>query len=180
MCAMDAAIAQIRDAEAADAARCAAIYAPYVVDTVISFETVPPSPTEMWGRMSAALGTHAWLVAEREGYVVGYAYGHPFAPRAAYRWACETSIYLDRDQRGAGVGRVLYGALLERLAGRGYRTALGGMTLPNEASARLHRALGYAPAGVYRRVGWKNGAWHDVAWYQRDIGPTGEPPNEPR
>lgn len=170
---------QVRDAAERDAAQCAAIYFPYVTETVTSFETAPPTAAQMWERMTEALRTHAWLVAERDGRVLGYAYGHPFAARPAYRWACETSIYLDRDHRRAGVGRTLYAALLERLADRGYRTVLAGMTLPNEASAGLHRAMGYEPVGIYRQVGWKNDAWHDVAWFQRSIGPAGETPTEP-
>jgi len=171
---------QIRDAAPVDAAACAAIYAPYVTETVISFEAEPPTPEQIRDRMTEAQRSHAWLVAEADGRVIGYAYGRPFAARAAYRWSCETSIYLDRDQHGHGVGRALYSALLERLAERGYRTALAGMTLPNEASAGLHRAMGYEQVGVYRRIGWKNDAWRDVAWLQRSIGPDGEPPTEPR
>jgi len=171
---------RIRDAEEADAARCAAIYAPYVAETVVSFESTPPNPTEMGERISRVLRTHAWLVAELDGQVVGYAYGQPFASRAAYRWSCETSIYLDRDHRGTGIGRPLYQALLDRLAQRGYRSVLAGMTLPNEASEGLHRALGYEPAGLYRQVGWKNGAWRDVAWLQRRIGPDDAAPSEPQ
>lgn len=170
---------EIRDAARADAAACAAIYAPYVTDTVISFESTAPSSEEMAQRMVDAAATHAWLVAELDGRVLGYAYGHAFAPRTAYRWSTETSIYLDRDRRGHGIGRSLYGALLERLAALGYRRAFAGVTLPNDASVGLHEALGFAPAGVYRRVGWKDGAWHDVAWFQRDIGPANDPPAEP-
>jgi L-amino acid N-acyltransferase YncA len=177
---MDRVAPHIRDAGASDADACAAIYSPYVSETVISFETEPPSPSEMGERMTEALRTHAWLVAEIDSDVIGYAYGHRFAPRAAYRWSCETSIYLDGQHQRAGVGRALYGALLDRLSRRGYRTAFAGMTLPNDASAGLHRAVGFEPAGIYRRVGWKNDAWHDVAWFQKDLGPVGEPPTEPR
>ena len=163
-----------------DAAACAAIYAPYVTDTAISFESEPPSGAEMARRIAAAERTHAWLVLEDEGRVVGYAYGGPFAPRAAYRWACEVSVYLESGRRRTGGGRMLYEALLTRLTERGYRVAMGGMTLPNEASAGLHRALGFEPAGVYRRVGYKHGAWHDVAWTQRVLDDEDGPPREPR
>jgi phosphinothricin acetyltransferase len=169
---------RIRDASVDDAAACAAIYAPYVTGTVISFETAPPSPTQMGERIDAALRSHAWLIAEIDGNVVGYAYGGPFASRAAYRWSCETSIYLDRDHRRAGVGRSLYEVLLDRLASRGYRTVLAGMALPNAASEGMHRAMGYELVGTYRRIGWKNNAWHDVAWFQRYIGRADESPPE--
>jgi L-amino acid N-acyltransferase YncA len=164
----------------ADAVACAAIYAPYVANTAISFEVVPPTVAELQGRIAAAVPTHAWLVAEIDGAVVGYAYGHPFAARSAYRWSCETSIYLAADRQRAGIGSALYTALLDQLAGRGYRTALAGMTLPNAASDRLHRSLGFEQVAVLRNVGWKHGRWHDVAWYQRDLGPVSDPPAEPR
>lgn len=170
----------VRSASEQDAAACARIYAPYVTDTAISFETEPPSPGEMARRITTAQRSHAWLVLEEEaGEVVGYAYGGPFAPRAAYRWSCEVSVYLDRERTGRGGGRALYEALLPRLAGRGYRTAMAGMTLPNDASEGLHRALGFEPAATYRRVGWKHGRWHDVRWVQRALGDGPDPPAEP-
>jgi L-amino acid N-acyltransferase YncA len=170
----------VRDATESDAAACAAIYAPYVTETSVSFETEPPTPDQMALRISQAQRKHAWLVLEDHGQVVGYAYGRAFAERAAYRWSCEVSIYLERSRHRSGGGRLLYEALLARLADRGYRRALAGMTLPNEASVRLHRALGFEPVGVYSRVGWKNGSWHDVAWVQKTILDAGDPPDEPR
>jgi L-amino acid N-acyltransferase YncA len=87
---------------------------------------------------------------------------------------------VERERHRSGGGRLLYEALLGRLADRGYRRAMAGMTLPNDASVRFHRALGFQPVGVYRRVGWKNGAWHDVAWVQRTILDADDPPVEPR
>lgn len=159
----------IRDATTEDAAACAALYAPYVTDTAISFETEPPGTAEMARRIA---GAHAWLVHEDHGHVAGYAYATRFAERAAYRWSCETSIYLEQGRRRTGAGRALYEALFERLWARGFCRAFAGMTLPNDASAGLHRALGFEPAGVYRRVGWKHGAWRDVAWVQKDLRAT--------
>lgn len=163
-----------------DAAACAAIYAPYVRDTTISFETDPPTSAEMAGRIADAQRSHAWLVLEDDGRVVGYAYGGPFNPRAAYRWSCQVSVYLEPGRRRTGGARALYEALFSRLAERGFRTVLAGMTLPNEASVGLHQALGFEPVGTYRRIGYKHGGWHDVAWAQRSIGSTAEPPAEPR
>ena len=168
--------ALVRDATDRDAAACAAIYAPYVLGTAITFEYEPPTPDSMAGRIAAARRTHAWLVLEDGGRVVGYAYGGPHKERPAYRWACEVSVYLETGRRRGGDGRALYEALLARLADRGFRVALAGMTLPNEASVGLHRALGFEPVGVYRRIGWKHGAWHDVAWAQRALGPDGGSP----
>lgn len=159
----------VRDATAADSHACAAIYAPYVRDTAISFELEPPTPDEMARRIAAARRRHAWLVAVDGAVVVGYAYGSSFREREAYRFACEVSVYLDVGLRRTGAGRGLYEALLPRLAARGYRTAVAGMALPNPASVGLHAALGFEPVGTFRSVGWKFGAWHDVAWMQRPL-----------
>jgi L-amino acid N-acyltransferase YncA len=169
----------VRDATESDAAACAAIYAPYVAETSVSFEVEPPTPEQMALRISYARERHAWLVLEVDGLVAGYAYGHPFAERAAYRWSCEVSIYLERQRHRAGGGRLLYEALLARLADRGYRRALAGMALPNDAGVGFHRALGFQPVGVYLQVGWKNGSWHDVAWVQKTILNAEDPPAEP-
>jgi phosphinothricin acetyltransferase len=173
---------KVRAATEEDAAACAAIYAPYVTDTAITFEIDPPTPEEMAERITAAERTHAWLLLEDledGGRVVGYAYAGPFKTRPAYRWACETSVYLEPGRRRTGGGRTLYEALFSRLADRGYRTAIAGMTLPNEASAGLHRALGFQPVGTNRRIGWKHGRWHDVAWMQRTLSEAADPPAEP-
>jgi phosphinothricin acetyltransferase len=173
-------VTAVRDATAADAAACAAIYAPYVRDTAITFEDEPPSAAEMGRRIAAAQERHAWVVLEDAGRVAGYAYAGRYKERPAYRWACEVSVYLEQGRRRSGAGRALYQALFERLAARGYRTALAGMTLPNPASEGLHRAMGFEPVGVWRRIGWKHGAWHDVAWVQRALADGGDPPAEPR
>ena len=166
----------VRDAVPSDAFRCAEIYAPYVRDTAISFESDPPSAEEMARRIVEAQRDHAWLVLEDGGTVIGYAYGGPFMSRAAYRWSATVSVYLDGARRRSGGGRALYEALLDRLADRGIRTVLAGIALPNEASEGLHRALGFEPAGTYRRVGWKHGGWHDVAWLQRHLMDDDAPP----
>jgi L-amino acid N-acyltransferase YncA len=171
---------KVRDAVPDDAPACAAIYAPYVTDTAITFEIDPPSAPEMSARIAAAQKTHAWLVLEDAGEVIGYAYGGPFKTRAAYRWSCEVSVYLELGRRRTGGGRALYSALLERLAERGFRTAVAGMTLPNEASVGLHRAMGFEPVGTYRRIGWKHDTWHDVAWTQCSLYVGEDPPTEPR
>jgi L-amino acid N-acyltransferase YncA len=170
MIVMTAVGTQIRDACEADAEACAQIYAPYVTDTAISFESRPPGPEVMARRIADALRTHAWLVLEEQCSVVGYAYGGPFRTRPAYDWSCEVSVYLERGRRRTGGGRALYEALLARLAERGFRTAVAGMTLPNDASVGLHRAMGFEEIGIFRRVGWKHGRWHDIAFAQRAIG----------
>lgn len=155
--------------------RCAegirAIYAPIVESTVISFETTPPEAAEMARRLRGVLETHPWIVCEGEDGIEGYAYGSTFNGRAAYDWSCEASVYVASDSRGVGVGRRLYRALLELLARQGYRQVCAGIRLPNVASVRLHESFGFEPVAVYKKVGFKFGAWHDVGWWQLSLSP---------
>lgn len=170
----------IRDATADDAAACAAIYAPYVTGTAITFELDPPGPDAMAERIAAALATYAWVVVESEGGVTGYAYAGQFKTRAAYRWACEVSVYVESGRRRTGAGRRLYTELFDRLTRRGFGIAVSVMTLPNEASVGLHEAMGFERVGVHRQIGYKLGRWHDVALWQRPLAQLGDPPAEPR
>lgn len=172
--------AAVRDAEPADAAACAAIYAPYVRDTAITFELDPPGAEEMAARIAASQAGHAWLVLERDGGVVGYSYGTSWQSRPAYRFSCEVSVYIEMGRRRSGAGRALYEALFERLRARGFRNAVAGMTVPNEGSEGLHLALGFRPVGAYTSIGYKLGAWHHVAYFQLELAETGTPPAEPR
>lgn len=158
----------------------AAIYAPLVRDTAVSFATEPPTGPEMGAWVESILQTHPWLVAERSGEVAGYAYAAPHRKRAAYRWTVETSVYVHAEARRTGVARALYGALLIQLELLGFTTALAGVTLPGDASLCLHRSLGFSDVGVYRRVGFKQGAWHDVLWLERALGDAQRTPGEPR
>jgi L-amino acid N-acyltransferase YncA len=172
----------IRDADPdRDAAACAAIYAPHVEDSPVSFEERAPEAAEMAARIDRYGARYAWLVAEREGEVVGYAYATPFNERPAYRWSTSVSVYVADAARGEGVGRALYSALFDRLRERGFRMACAGITLPNEASEALHESLGFELVGVNHEIGWKQGAWRDVGWYQLELStpPTGPLP-EPR
>jgi phosphinothricin acetyltransferase len=142
--------------------------------SAVSFELEPPSAEEIARRIRSA---HEWLVAERDGQVVGYAYGGRHRERAAYNWTVEVSAYVDRGAQRSGVGRELYTELFRRLKQRGFRLLVAGITLPNDASVGIHEALGFEPVGVYRNVGFKNGEWWDVGWWQLDLGaPEGEPP----
>jgi L-amino acid N-acyltransferase YncA len=170
---------RVRSGGPEDAEACAAIYAPYVLETAITFEDRPPEAVEMAERISSASESHAWVVLEEGGRVVGYAYGGRFNYRAAYRWACEVSVYVELGRRRTGTGRALYSSLFDRLAGRGFCMAVAGMTLPNEASAGLHRAMGFEPVGVFRRIGYKHGHWHDVAWMQRELAAVPAVPVDP-
>ncbi len=166
----------IRDAVAErDAAACAEIYRPYVDETSITFEEDAPGAAAMAERIRVAQRQHAWLVAERDNRVLGYAYATTFKERVAYRWSCETSVYLHPDAQGQGIGRSLYEVLLHRLRDQGFRVALGVITVPNDPSIRLHSSLGFEPVALLPRVGWKQGAWRDVAFYQLFLGDDSPP-----
>jgi phosphinothricin acetyltransferase len=137
-----------------------------VRDTWISFELEAPDAAEMVRRIAAYSASHAWLVAEVDGAVAGYAYASPHRERAAYASSCDVAVYVDPAHARQGVGRALYTELL-RLLTEKYHAAFAGIALPNEASIRLHEAMGFTPVGVYREVGWKMGGWRDVGWWQR-------------
>ena len=156
-----------------DAAAVAAIYAPFVDDTVISFEDVAPTAAEIAARIERLTDTHAWLVADDDGEILGYAYGCPHRERAAYRWATEVSVYVDPRHQRRGAGRALYEALFGLLADKHYRIALAVIALPNDASVGLHEACGFKPVGVYRGIGFKHGTWWDVGWWQLELTPAG-------
>ena len=165
---------------ARDAAACAAIYAPYVTEGAASFEEIAPTAAEFAARMQRMTRTHPWLVLEDGGRVVGYAYASEHRTRAAYRWAADVAVYVDPAHHGRGAGRRLYAALLELLRGQGMRVACAGIALPNDASVGLHRAVGFELVGTYRAIGWKAGAWRDVAWWQCLLAPgDADPPREP-
>lgn len=169
-------IGRVRPASARDAASCLAIYRPYVEDTTISWEIEVPSVGEMATRIRDA---HEWLVLERDGRVIGFAYGHTLRRLATFQWSVETGIYVDLDHHRTGSGRELYTQLLHRLAQRGYRRAFAGITQPNEASNAFHRSFGFQDVGLYRRVEWKHGHWHDVAWMQLDLHGSADPDEPP-
>jgi phosphinothricin acetyltransferase len=156
----------IRVATASDAEAIASIYAPAVLESAISFETAAPSPAEMTARLSKGLVIHPWLVAERNGTVIGYAYAGQHRERNAYRWSVDVSAYVALESRRKGIGRALYGRLFEILRTQNFHAAFAGITLPNAASVGLHEAMGFQPIGVYREVGFKLGDWRDVGWWR--------------
>ena len=143
--------------------------APYVKDTAISWEIEVPTVDEMAARIAGLRASHEWLVLERDDEIVGFAYAQPLKRLAALRWSAETGIYVDADNHRAGGGRQLYTQLLRRLAERGYRQVFAGITQPNEASNGFYRSFGFEDAGLYRRVEWKRGSRHNVAWMQLEL-----------
>jgi phosphinothricin acetyltransferase len=156
----------LRLAGPADARQVAEIYQPVVTGTSISFEEDVPTEREMEVRIGSALAFAPWLVCADGERVVGYAYASKHRERAAYRWCVDVSVYVREGCRRAGVGRALYTSLFALLRLQGFRAAHAGVTLPNEASVGLHESLGFRPVGVYPRVGFKLGRWHDVGWWQ--------------
>lgn len=169
-------------APARDAAACAAIYAPYVKDTAVSFEEVAPSAADFAAKIAQLSATHPYLVCERDGAIAGFAYGSQHRERAAYRWAADVSVYVGPAWHRRGVARALYLELLGRLRAQRFHVACAGITLPNDASVGLHESLGFERVGVYRNIGWKAGTWRDVGWWQLCLLPPhedGGPPPEP-
>ena len=169
----------VRPASRQDAAACLAIYRPYVLGTVISWELEVPTVDEMAARIAAARAAHEWLVLECDDDIIGFAYGHAFNRLPAFTWSTETGIYVSVNHHRAGCGRQLYTQLLHRLRERGYRRAFAGITQPNEASTGFHQSFGFQDIGLYRRVEWKHDSWHDVAWMQLELFGTAshdEPP----
>ncbi len=161
----DGSAASIRLATERDAEQIAAIYAPNVSDTIISFELEPPTAEEMRLRIEVTLQRYPWLVCERQGQVLGYAYAGAHGSRVAYQWSVDVSVYVHEGARRRGVGRAVYASLFAALELQGFYNVYAGATLPNSASVRLHESVGFQRVGVYRGVGYKLGAWHDVVWW---------------
>lgn len=156
----------VRDAGRQDAAAIAEIYRVHVEESVASFEAAGPGAQQLEARMLAEPRL-PWLVAEdASSEVVGFAYASRHRERAAYRWSVDTSVYLRRDATRRGTGRLLYSRLIPTLRDLGYWRAHAAIALPNPGSVALHESFGFRPVGVYRQVGWKLGAWHDVGWWQ--------------
>ena len=162
-----------------DAAAIADIYAPYVRDTIISFETEAPDAHEIVQRMARLGRNYPWLAASSGGRLVGYAYACENRSRLAYRWSVDAAIYLDAAAQGRGIGRALYQRMFDLLRAQGYVNAFAGISLPNSASVGLHEAMGFTLIGIHRQVGYKLGAWRDVGWWQLALRDAPENPPEP-
>ncbi len=173
-------VTKLRLATSADAEAILAIYEPIVRETAISFELDPPTVAEMKRRIESTLTTLPWLVCEAEAGIVGYAYASRHRERAAYQWSVDVSVYVAQENRGGGVARRLYTALLGMLDDLGYYNAFAGIALPNPASVGFHQSMGFRPIGIYHKVGYKLGVWHDVGWWQRVLHVHGQMPGTPR
>lgn len=163
-----------------DCPQIAAIYAPIVEQTHISFELVPPGPDEMARRLASALQRHVWLVADTNGRIDGYAFASRYREKPAYAWSTETTIYVHDAARGMGVGKQLYRSLLNVLKAQNYRRAFAGIALPNEGSIALHQSLGFTCVGINPEAGYKFDRWHDLGWWSIQLDDAPTPPAPPR
>jgi L-amino acid N-acyltransferase YncA len=170
---------RVRFVEERDAEAIRDIYAPFVSGSATSFEIDPPDAPAMEQRIRELRGQYPWLVFENGKQVLGYAYASSHRTRRAYQWCVEVSVYVHAAARQYGVGRALYRALFEILRRQGYVNAYAGITLPNPASMGLHESLGFLPVGVFSRIGFKFGQWHDVAWLQLRLLEASEPVANP-
>ena len=161
----------IRAATLADTPAILSIYAPFVLNTIVSLEYDVPTVAEFAQRIETIQKRLPYLVAEQDGRIMGYAYASVHRERAGYQWSVDASVYLHPDAHRQGVGRQLYTTLFALLRRQGFYNVYAGITLPNPASEAFHRAMGFEPVGVYRNVGYKFGAWHSVEWLQMTLQP---------
>lgn len=156
----------IRHITIEDASQIAEIYNYYINNTIVTFEEVEVSTQEIQARIKNIITTHTWLVYEENNQILGYAYSSEWNKRAAYRHTVETSVYLRNGESGRGLGTLLYQALLEIIKRQNYHTVIGGISLPNKGSVKLHEKMGYIKAAHYKEVGRKFGDWIDVGYWQ--------------
>ena len=169
----------LRFASEADAPALLDIYRQYI-DTSITFEYELPSTEKFAQRIRTFGAFYPYFVCEEDGKILGYAYAHRQAERAAYQWNAELSLYLDKDCRGQGVGRRMYAVLLNLLRLQGIRTVYALVTSPNEPSERLNKGMGFHLMGVQQNTGFKAGAWHGVSWFEKAIGVYDDAPQPPK
>ena len=168
----------VRTATEEDAGAIADIYEPYVRETAISFEEVPPTANEMAHRLASSLESYPYLVFDDGGSVLGYAYGGTHRAKPAYRWSVETTVYVARSAHRRGIGRALYTELLDLLTRQGFHSAFAGIVPPNESSVGLHESMGFAYLGTFAEIGFKHGKFHDLGWWRRTLA-AGTPRHDP-
>jgi L-amino acid N-acyltransferase YncA len=170
----------IRLATTNDAPAILSIYAPFCEQTHVSFETAAPSVEEMAQRISTHTERYPWLVCEQEDGICGYVYASQHNERAADRWSVDVAAYMHPDSRGKGFGKILYSVLFEILRLQGFFMAYAIIALPNPTSLGLHKWLGFKQVGVCHSAGYKQGAWHDVSWWEMPLQPRVDSPVEPK
>ena len=167
---------RIRAATPADLEKMLSIYELSVRNSPASFEIDPPSLNSFEQRFKDISSKYPWIVCEIHGEVVGYSYASPHRERAAYQWSVESSVYLSSSNSKKGIGRALYSHLFQSLKEQGICNVFAGITIPNEASIRLHESLNFNYIGTYRNVGFKLNKWWDVGWWQLEL----QLPNQPK
>lgn len=172
--------ATIRLATENDAEQIAAIYAPIVRDTWISFETSVPTADQFRQRIQHVGARYPWLVCANGDDIMGYVYGSLHSERAAYMWSVNITVYIKDTYRRLGVGQTLYTTLFELLKLLGYYNAFAGVTLPNDGSVGLHESLGFQKVSHYKNTGYKFGKWLDVGWWQLQLQDLQDSPSPPR
>jgi L-amino acid N-acyltransferase YncA len=145
------------------------IYNYYVCHTAISFETEVPDLTAFTERFNNIAACYPFLVYKENGEILGYAYGGKHRQRQAYKWSVDVTIYLDKDARGRGIGKLLYSNLFDLLKKQGFYTAYAGITLPNEQSVGIHEHFGFKKVAHYNKVGYKRDQWWDVGWWELEL-----------
>jgi len=168
----------IRSAHKIDAESILNIYAPFILQSATSFEVEVPTVDAFWQRIQKVQNESPWLVCEIDGAIAGYAYASAHRSRQAYQWSREVSVYIHTDFRQMGIARALYEALFGLLKLQGYRNAFAGIVFPNEASVAFHESMGFEKIGIYKGVGYKNGAWQDVGWWSLALDDFEKPPKE--
>lgn len=169
-------MATIRLAESEDLSGIIDITNQAIRETAANFHVEPRTLDELTAAWQEAKEFYPWVIAEDDGTVLGFASASPYKAKAAYRWTAEVTIYIHPDHRGRGIGHTLYSRLLAILEAQGYRTIVGGITLPNPASIRLHESLGFKHVGTLTRAGWKLARWHDVGFWRMGFSGGGEEP----
>lgn len=161
----------VRPALHKDIPRLTEIYNHYVLHTPVTFDVEPYTVERRteWFKQFAETGRHRLLVAEENGIIVGYAGTMRWRPKAAYDTTVETTIYSSPETVGKGIGRLLYAALFEALAKEDVNRLVGGFTLPNAGSQKLHEYFGFKNVGVFTEVGYKFGKYWDVQWTERPL-----------
>ena len=156
----------IRPATTADAAALAAIYNHYILHTIVTFEEEAITAADMAGRVAEITASHPWLVWAEGGKILGYAYAGKWKSRCAYRYAVESTVYLDHEATGRGLGTRLYAALIGELRQAKLHCVIGGVALPNAGSVALHEKLGFTKVAHFKEVGWKQDRWIDVGYWE--------------
>lgn len=171
-------VANIRYAQVEDAASILKIYEPFILSTSITFEYTVPSLEDFTKRIEGIFTKYPFFVYEDNGEVVGYCYANRFRERAAYNWDVEISIYIDPAHQRKGIATLLYERLLNECKKRGFHNAVGGITMPNEKSVQFHDKFGFRQVGIFTNSGFKQGAWYDVLFVEKNLTPCDGEPRE--